>query len=143
MVRCKARSWFNVTICLSILLLLCACDPPGKPKQELSREQVVDFKTLYGTNCAGCHGENGRNGPGRILNDPLYLAVLPRDVMQGIIEKGRLLLAWLLLTLFTGRRVAVQATSRLRGAIGLLSPWHRLSIVWMSGYFSSRCRCVE
>jgi len=89
MVRCEARRWFTVAVCLSFLLLLCACDPPGKPKPEPSREQVVDFKRLYGENCAGCHGENGRNGAGRILNDPLYLAVLPKDVMHGIIEKGR------------------------------------------------------
>jgi len=49
----------------------------------------VDFQTLYGQNCAACHGADGKNGPGRIINDPLYLAVLPRDTLRQIIQYGR------------------------------------------------------
>lgn len=82
----------RVALPVSLALVLCAtaCDPPGKPKPEPPGSMdITDFATLYGDNCAGCHGDNGRNGPGRILNDPLYLAVMPRDELQRTIENGR------------------------------------------------------
>jgi cytochrome c oxidase cbb3-type subunit III len=74
------------------LLLLCAisCDPPGKPgPEEIAPENIVDFQTLYHQNCAACHGRDGKNGPGRIINDPLYLAILPRDTLRQVIQHGR------------------------------------------------------
>jgi cytochrome c oxidase cbb3-type subunit 3/ubiquinol-cytochrome c reductase cytochrome c subunit len=36
---------------------------------------VLDFPTLYGQNCAGCHGANGRNGAAISLANPVYLAI--------------------------------------------------------------------
>ncbi len=71
------------------LLVSTACEPPGKPKPEPSSEDITDFKVLYSENCSGCHGVDGKNGPGRILNDPLYLALIPRDTLKGVIEHGR------------------------------------------------------
>jgi len=69
---------------------LVACDPPGKPAQEeLLPSAVTDFKILYSQNCSGCHGPNGQKGPGRILNDAVYLAVIPRDALKQVIENGR------------------------------------------------------
>ncbi|MBV9610887.1 MAG: cytochrome c, partial [Acidobacteriaceae bacterium] len=77
-------------IALLSVLLVSACDPPGKPKPEPpSSEDITDFKILYGENCAGCHGIDGRNGPARPLHDPLYLAVIPREALQKTIENGR------------------------------------------------------
>ncbi|HLI76388.1 MAG TPA: c-type cytochrome [Acidobacteriaceae bacterium] len=74
----------------ALLFALTACDPPGKPKPvPPSSQDITDFTTLYGENCAGCHGVNGHNGPGRILNDPLYLALIPRDELQNVIANGR------------------------------------------------------
>src|SRR6516165_3694753 len=87
--RRETPNWLAVAICTSALLLSCSCDPPGKPKREPLPEQVAYFRTLYTENCAGCHGDDGKNGPGRILNDPLYLAVLPKQVLREIIENGR------------------------------------------------------
>jgi mono/diheme cytochrome c family protein len=87
--RWDARTYVAATICIFTLLLSCSCEPPGKPKRETVPEQVSDFKTLYTDNCAGCHGDDGKNGPGRILNDPLYLAVLPREVLRSTVENGR------------------------------------------------------
>lgn len=75
--------------CLSLLFAI-GCDPPGKPKPEPpSSQDITDFNTLYGENCSGCHGLNGMNGAARPLNDALYLAVIPRDVLQQTIENGR------------------------------------------------------
>jgi cytochrome c oxidase cbb3-type subunit III len=72
------------------LLLATGCEPWGKPKAEPPEgEQITDFKVLYGKNCAGCHGADGKNGPGRILNSALYLNVLPRETLKSVIENGR------------------------------------------------------
>jgi cytochrome c oxidase cbb3-type subunit 3 len=85
--RC-GRIWDAVSV--SVLLLTAACDPPGKPKAEPpGSEDITDFAILYGENCAACHGLDGKNGPGRPLNSALYLAIIPRDVLQKTIENGR------------------------------------------------------
>jgi len=74
----------------AILFTLAACDPPGKPKkEELAAADVTDFKTLYSENCSGCHGVDGKKGPGRILNDAVYLAVIPKDALKNVIVNGR------------------------------------------------------
>lgn len=78
-----------ITFALVAVLLLAACEPPGKPKEEIAPSQVTDFQTLFTENCSGCHGLNGRNGPGRPLNDPLYLAVIPKETLRDVIEHGR------------------------------------------------------
>ncbi|SRR5579884_2023971 len=73
-----------------ILLLATGCEPPGKPKQqEVNRRDIMDFGTLYRENCQGCHGPDGKNGPGRPLNDPLYLAIVPKAELQKVITNGR------------------------------------------------------
>ena len=46
------------------------------------------FATLYGDNCAACHGADGRLGASRPLNDPLYLALVPRSRIRGVIADG-------------------------------------------------------
>ena len=70
-------------------LLLTACEPPGKPSEPTAPAQITDFHTLFSENCSACHGPDGKNGPGRPLNDPLYLAIIPRDTLKSIIENGR------------------------------------------------------
>lgn len=72
------------------LLTACACDPPGKPEPEPTPpEKITDFHTLYAARCSGCHGPNGRQGAARILNNPLYLAVIPRDTLHDVVAHGR------------------------------------------------------
>jgi mono/diheme cytochrome c family protein len=73
-----------------VVLGLTACDPPGKPKQEeIPAAEVTDFKVLFSQNCSGCHGDNGQKGPGRILNDAVYLAVIPKETLKSVIVNGR------------------------------------------------------
>src|SRR5262245_49756032 len=65
--------------------------PPGKPPEKdrwAPPSQVTDFRQLYGQNCAGCHGAEGRLGGARPLNDPLYLAFAGADVLRQVIAKG-------------------------------------------------------
>jgi len=68
------------------------CDGlPGKPKpsdQAPLPSQVMAFGALYGTNCAGCHGTDGRLGASRPLNDPVYLALVPRERVRRVIADG-------------------------------------------------------
>ena len=73
-------------------LLLAACDSlPGKPTladKPLRPAEVVDFATLYGQNCAGCHGADGLMGGARPMNDPIYLALAGRDRLIAITATG-------------------------------------------------------
>ena len=68
-----------LTAALALALASFGCDGlPGQPT-EADRYQrptdILDFETLYGTNCSGCHGAEGHLGPVRPLNDPLFLAI--------------------------------------------------------------------
>jgi mono/diheme cytochrome c family protein len=74
------------------LLVVSACDDlPGKPahaERYVLPVAVKDFAELYGTNCAGCHGADGRLGPARALNDPLYLALASDRDIQQVVARG-------------------------------------------------------
>jgi mono/diheme cytochrome c family protein len=64
---------------------------PGQPIPEqrpILPAQVRAFGDLYGQNCAGCHGADGRLGAARPLNDPLYLAFVDDASLRQIIALG-------------------------------------------------------
>jgi mono/diheme cytochrome c family protein len=52
-------------------------------------DQVKDFGALYATNCAGCHGADGKLGPAPPLNDPMFLAIVPDEELLRVITEGR------------------------------------------------------
>lgn len=85
----QARTRAFATFSAAAVLLFASCEPPGKPKMEIAPDHITDFKTLFTDNCSGCHGLNGRDGAGRPLNDPLYLAVIPKKTLQDVVEHGR------------------------------------------------------
>ena len=60
-----------------------------KPEEPVLPENVTDFRTLFSENCSGCHGADGRNGASQTLNYPLYLALIPKDTLRQVVEKGR------------------------------------------------------
>src|SRR2546430_9371045 len=74
------------------MLALAGCDAvPGRPRpdaRELAPTEVMAFETLYARNCAGCHGQAGRLGAARALNDPVYLAVAPPERVRRVIATG-------------------------------------------------------
>jgi cytochrome c oxidase cbb3-type subunit III len=64
---------------------------PGKPGPgpEVPRpDSVLDPVVLFGQNCQGCHGADGRNGPAMMLSDPVYLALVDDDTLRSVISKG-------------------------------------------------------
>jgi len=82
----------TATIVIAIIATGAGCPPlPGKPLEKdrwVVPSQVTDFLQLYAQNCAGCHGADGRLGPSRPLNDPLYLAFAGADVLRQVTAKG-------------------------------------------------------
>jgi cytochrome c oxidase cbb3-type subunit 3/ubiquinol-cytochrome c reductase cytochrome c subunit len=48
----------------------------------------MDFAALYKQNCAGCHGQNGKNGAAIALANPVYLAVAGEANLRQVIAKG-------------------------------------------------------
>ena len=69
---------------LGIVLLGCS----NRPEQFILPDEVTDFSALYESNCAGCHGREGRWGAARPLNDPLYLALIGKDKLRDVIANG-------------------------------------------------------
>jgi mono/diheme cytochrome c family protein len=74
----------------SLLLLASGCShPPGYPQPaQVQPDQVLDFSTLYGQNCAACHGEAGERGPATDLADPEYQALVDDATLNKVISNG-------------------------------------------------------
>lgn len=74
----------------SLALLSAGCqNPPGYPgPAELRPSQVEDFATLYGQNCAGCHGASGEHGPATDLANPEYQALVDDATLRKVIADG-------------------------------------------------------
>ena len=81
-----------ITATLAAMLALAGCDAaPGRPRPEaleLAPTEIMAFETLYAQSCAGCHGQTGRLGAARALNDPVYLALVPSDRIRQVIAAG-------------------------------------------------------
>ena len=80
--------WTALILCLGCIGCMNA---PGRPVNgpEVPRpDQVMDFAALYKQNCAGCHGENGKDGAAIALANPVYLAVAGEANLRQAIAKG-------------------------------------------------------
>lgn len=77
---------------LSGLVALTACDNvPGRPKPSQKWQPPtanLDFKHLYAENCRGCHGSEGEISGAVPMDDPLYLALIPKDKLHEIVVSG-------------------------------------------------------
>lgn len=61
---------------------------PGKDSEVIPPNQVVDFNLLYGQNCAGCHGADGKGGAAIALADPVFLAIADDNVIRQVAANG-------------------------------------------------------
>lgn len=81
-------------LCVFVALgaLLSGCSSPhGQPQrgsETLAPNEVLDFAALYGENCAGCHGAEGRGGAAIALGDPVYLAIVDDASIRKVISSG-------------------------------------------------------
>src|SRR5580698_10926058 len=77
---------------LTVALALAGCSRiPGRPgpgPEVVRPSEVLDFSTLYKANCAGCHGENGKNGAAISLANPAYLVVVGEENLRDVTAKG-------------------------------------------------------
>jgi cytochrome c oxidase cbb3-type subunit III len=76
----------------SLAALLSGCGTlPGQPRpgsKILAPNAVLDFNVLYSSNCAGCHGQEGRGGAAIGVGNPVYLALVDDAAMRNVIVKG-------------------------------------------------------
>jgi mono/diheme cytochrome c family protein len=81
-------------VCVTLSLALAAgCAWPGQPNRDdvpVPADRELRFGVLYGQNCAGCHGADGKLGPAPPLNDPLFRALIPEKELRDVISDGRL-----------------------------------------------------
>ena len=82
-----ASSWICFLILLSVFTV--GCGKPNPADRPVPADQVLDFAVLYGQNCAGCHGGDGKLGPAPPLNDPLFRAIVPEQELHDLITSGR------------------------------------------------------
>ncbi|HWF86415.1 MAG TPA: cytochrome c [Vicinamibacterales bacterium] len=72
--------------------LLAGCDSaPGRRAVEtenIAPDKILDFNVLYRSNCAGCHGSDGRGGAATPLADPIYLGIAGDDVIRRATADG-------------------------------------------------------
>jgi len=76
---------------LAMMMLSGCSSPHGQPQkgaEVLAPAEVLDFKALYGENCAGCHGAEGRGGAAIALADPVYLGIADDAVIRKVVTNG-------------------------------------------------------
>ena len=54
----------------------------------LPPSEVVDFNLLYGQNCAGCHGADGKGGAAIALANPVFLAIADDTAIRRTAANG-------------------------------------------------------
>jgi len=82
----------RVSAALLSVLFAAGCERlPGRPSagSEVVRpSHQLDFAVLYASNCAGCHGPDGRGGASVELGDPVYLAFADDGVLSRVTASG-------------------------------------------------------
>jgi mono/diheme cytochrome c family protein len=64
---------------------------PGRPSENsipVDPDDVTDFALLYGKNCSGCHGSEGKGGAALSLGDPVYLAIADDATLRKVVTNG-------------------------------------------------------
>lgn len=83
----------HLSVCavLGVMLLSGCSSPHGQPQKDseiFAPNEVLDFKSLYADNCAGCHGNEGRGGAAIALADPVYLGIADDAAIRKVIANG-------------------------------------------------------
>jgi cytochrome c oxidase cbb3-type subunit 3 len=82
----------GLIMAIFIVLFCTSCaNPParaGGDPQVMRPTLVMDFNVLYGENCAGCHGSQGKGGAAIPLSDPVFLAIADDATIRRIAANG-------------------------------------------------------
>ncbi|MFP5229708.1 MAG: c-type cytochrome [Acidobacteriota bacterium] len=84
--------WGVLLAALPLMLSLAGCEHlPGAAAAAGTAprpDQMMDFTTLYASNCQACHGANGHNGPAIDHANPGFQALLDDATLRRIISNG-------------------------------------------------------
>jgi cytochrome c oxidase cbb3-type subunit III len=61
---------------------------PGPDSERIDPDKILDFGILYGQNCAGCHGPDGKGSAAIALADPVYLAIATDETLRRAATDG-------------------------------------------------------
>jgi len=86
------RFWLLMAGAVGLSALVCGCaNAPGKPlpgDMPTVPSDIANFNVLYGQNCSGCHGLEGKGGAAIALANPVYLAVADDAVLRRVATNG-------------------------------------------------------
>ena len=84
------RNLVVLVVPLALALSGCKSAPGAKAAEETAQrpDQVLDFPTLYNTNCRACHGAGGHGGPAMELGNPEYQALVDDATLRKWISGG-------------------------------------------------------
>src|SRR5208282_5390856 len=92
MKRIQKKTSLLASAGLLLSTLMCGCaNAPGKQVASgtpIVPNEISDFDVLYGDNCAGCHGPDGRGGAAIALGDPVYLAIADDAILRRAATNG-------------------------------------------------------
>jgi cytochrome c oxidase cbb3-type subunit 3 len=73
-----------------LIFAACTSSPigPNVDSEVVPPSQIVDFNQLYGQNCAGCHGVEGKGGAAIALANPVFLTIADDSVIRRITSNG-------------------------------------------------------
>jgi mono/diheme cytochrome c family protein len=87
----NAARYLCALIVLSVTVLAGCGSSSGQPQkgsETLAPNDVLEFGTLYGENCAACHGADGRGGAAIALANPVYLAIADETAIRAVVANG-------------------------------------------------------
>jgi len=85
---------FIIALAAAAILWSAGCDwaPPGKPIAAIDKWKPpaanLDFTSLYTQNCLACHGDGKTISASIPMNHPVYLNILPREILIDVIANG-------------------------------------------------------
>ena len=87
----KCQSIGSTLAMFAVAVCVACSNSSGRPAQDFAvvpPYQIVNFSMLYGQNCAGCHGVDGRGGAAMALANPVYLAIADDAVIRHAAASG-------------------------------------------------------
>ena len=87
----KKRYGFGALLAIALSMCTSCGNLPGRPSASdipIDPDKVTDFTLLFGKNCSGCHGTQGKGGAALSITDPIYLAIADDTVLRKVITNG-------------------------------------------------------